>query len=336
MTALRKRAAEVLGVDAPKVEPLQRVSLGKIAMLGFGAFAAYTLISGLADVGFDVILDALREASWPMLVGAVIAAALTNATDAVAIVALSPKPVPVGVTTMEQMAISFVNLAVPSSAGRLAVNARFFQKFGISPITSTSTSMIVSVVGFVAQLALLAITVLVGHQSVDLSSLQGGGKIVKLLVMAVVIGLAAVGVVALVPKLRAAAKSKLREPMAQLRNALKAVRDPWKVAHALAGSLGTEVLYAFGLLLCVEALGGSVTLGQAVFINITVSLFAGATPVPGGVGVAEAGLTAGLVSIGVASEIAVPAVILYRMASYYLPPIWGWVCMQWLDRHDFL
>jgi uncharacterized protein (TIRG00374 family) len=86
----------------------------------------------------------------------------------------------------------------------------------------------------------------------------------------------------------------------------------------------------------VAAVGGSVSLGQAIFINVTVSLFAGLMPVPGGIGVSEAGMTAGLTAIGVDGGIAVSAVLVYRLVSYYLPPIWGYVCLRWLTKHDYL
>ena len=80
----------------------------------------------------------------------------------------------------------------------------------------------------------------------------------------------------------------------------------------------------------------SVSLGEAVFINVTVSLFAGLMPIPGGVGVAEAGMTAGLTAIGVDSDVAVAGVLVYRLVSYYLPPLWGYVSLRWLIKHDYL
>ena len=55
-----------------------------------------------------------------------------------ALKAASPKPVPVGITTIEQFAIGFINIAVPSAAGRVATNTRYFEKFGINAVTSTT------------------------------------------------------------------------------------------------------------------------------------------------------------------------------------------------------
>ena len=77
-------------------------------------------------------------------------------------------------------------------------------------------------------------------------------------------------------------------------------------------------------------------LGEALLINIGVALLAGLLPIPGGIGVSEAGLTFGLVSAGMPEEAAFGAVILYRLATFYLPPIWGFFAMRWLQRNEHL
>ncbi len=333
---LRKQTAAALSVDVPEPAQLTRVTWKSVLMVVFIGFAAYTLIGGLADVGFDTIVDTLSDARWGLILIGLILAGATNWSDAVALAAVSPKPVPIGVTTVEQFAIGFVNMAVPSAAGRVATNARYFEKFGISAVTSTTTGAITGLVGFVAQAVLVALTIMVGAGSIDFSEMEGGGGAIRLLVMAIAIFVGVAIVVALVPKWRHWAEDKLRKPMSQMGDALKMVKDPKTAVTALGGSLGTEILYGAGFAMCVLAVGGSITLGEAVFINVTVSLFAGLMPVPGGVGVTEAGMTAGLTAIGVDSDVAVSAVLIYRLISYYIPPVWGYVSLQWLTRHDYL
>ena len=71
-------------------------------------------------------------------------------------------------------------------------------------------------------------------------------------------------------------------------------------------------------------------------INISVSLLASFIPVPGGIGVAEFGLTVGLTSAGMSPEAAIAAVLLYRISTYYLPPLWGFPAMVWLQRKRYL
>jgi len=35
-------------------------------------------------------------------------------------------------------------------------------------------------------------------------------------------------------------------------------------------------------------------------------------------------------------EAALAAVLRYRIATYYLPPLWGFVALQWLQRARYL
>ena len=59
-------------------------------------------------------------------------------------------------------------------------------------------------------------------------------------------------------------------------------------------------------------------------------------PVPGAVGVAEFGLTVGPTAAGMAEEAALATAVLYRIATFYLPPAWGFFAMRWLQRSGHL
>ena len=59
-------------------------------------------------------------------------------------------------------------------------------------------------------------------------------------------------------------------------------------------------------------------------------------PVPGGMGVIEAGLIAGMTAAGVPQSEAVAATFTARLFTAYLPPIWGWFALRWLRTHDFV
>jgi uncharacterized protein (TIRG00374 family) len=102
------------------------------------------------------------------------------------------------------------------------------------------------------------------------------------------------------------------------------------------GSAATEVLFAVALGLFARAFGYETSLAELLVINISVSLLASFIPVPAGVGVAEFGLPVGLTSAGMTAETAIAAVLLYRISTFYLPPLWGFVAMQWLQRNRYL
>ena len=77
-------------------------------------------------------------------------------------------------------------------------------------------------------------------------------------------------------------------------------------------------------------------LSTFLLINVVVSLFGSLIPVPGGIGVMEAGLTAGLTRAGVDSDTAFAIALTHRFITFYLPPIWGFMSYQWLIKHRFL
>ena len=102
------------------------------------------------------------------------------------------------------------------------------------------------------------------------------------------------------------------------------------------GNLVAQVLQAIILGLCLRAFGHQATMAQLILVNTLASLFAGFMPVPGGMGVAEAAYTAGLVAIGVPNAAAMSTAIAFRTVTFYLPPIWGGFAMRWLRRHSFV
>ena len=40
--------------------------------------------------------------------------------------------------------------------------------------------------------------------------------------------------------------------------------------------------------------------------------------------------------MGVPSAAAMSTVIAFRVATYFLPPVWGAIAMRWLRRHSYL
>ena len=122
----------------------------------------------------------------------------------------------------------------------------------------------------------------------------------------------------------------------EVRAALTVLRSPRKLLQLFGGNVASQILFAVALAACVEAFGESVSLTELVLINTVVSLFAGLLPVPGGIGVTEAGLTLGLTAAGLSSEVAFAVALSYRFASFYLPPIWGWFCYRWLISKRYL
>ena len=254
---------------------------------------------------------------------------------------------------MLQYAIQFIALTLPATAARLALEVRFFQKFGLPPAGAVSTGMIDSFFGFLVQCALLAVILLSGlpglttpirgsssGSSSSSTTSSGPSAIVILLVVLIVGGLLAL---IFVPKFRARIKGivpRIKEQISESREnaktAMRVLRHPVKLVTMLLGNFVAQVIQASILGVCLYAFGDTAHLSQLILINTGVQLFAGLMPVPGGMGVAEAGYTAGLQAIGVDSSVAISTAIAMRMVTFYLPPIWGAGAMGWLRRRDYV
>ncbi len=330
---LRDLVADRTGAEVPELEKLQRVRVRDIALMGFLVFAAYLLLTSLAEIGFDTIVDELSSATWGWVALAFVTSQLTNVTQAVGTLGAVPRPVPLGPTTMLQFAISFINLVMPVTAARIAMNVRFLQKLGVPTAPATSSGALDSLAGFGVQIILLLLLLWLSDVSIDTSQLELDGTVGRLVAIVGVALVVAVIVVMAIPKLRRKVLTPVREAVHDLR---RVVTSPRQLALLFSGNLATQLLFAITLGLSVLAYGESVSLGNLVLINTVVSLFAGLLPIPGGVGVTEAGLIAGLTAVGVSESTAVAAVITHRLLTYYLPPIWGYFAARWLTNRDYL
>jgi uncharacterized protein (TIRG00374 family) len=113
---------------------------------------------------------------------------------------------------------------------------------------------------------------------------------------------------------------------------LRGLQSPRRLALLIGGNIMSEILFTLALGTFALAMGSSISFADLLLIHLTVSLLAGLVPVPGGVGVAEAILTYGLIRAGMPDEAAFAAVISYRASTFYLPPIWGFFALHWLER----
>jgi hypothetical protein len=101
-----------------------------LALTAMVAVAAYLLITQLAKIGFGTIADELRHAQVAWIIVGVITAQLTFVAGGVSFRGAVPTPLPLLPCVVLQSAIKFINLTVPSSAGRIGMNLRFFQRMG--------------------------------------------------------------------------------------------------------------------------------------------------------------------------------------------------------------
>src|ERR1700709_80995 len=79
-------------------------------------------------------------------------------------------------------------------------------------------------------------------------------------------------------------------------------------------------------------LGGGAAVGETALLYVVGSALSNAAPTPGAIGATEAALTAGLTAAGMASHVALAAVLMFRVATFWLPLLPGWLTFPGLPR----
>lgn len=334
---VRARAALRAGMPAPDLQRMRRVTTRSLVQVALLVVASVALASGIAGLDLELLAEQVRDATWWLVVVGALIAQAPRLSDAVSVMGASPTPIPLRPLYALQLATSYISLAVPTNAARIAVNIRFFQRHGLPPGSALAIGALDGVSQFVVQLSLLLGILLLSPISLDLSLGTGAPSGLEALVLlAVAAAVVSVLTIALVPRWRRAVVRWIRRLLGEARYAVTGLDSPRRLAMLIGGNLTTQLLFAFSLQTFARSLGYQVGLAELVLINVSVSLLSGLVPIPGGIGVVEGGLAYGLVRAGMPEETAFAAVLLYRLATFYLPPIWGFFALRWLERTEQL
>ena len=333
---LRRAAAAAVGVEQPELVKLRRVTWWSLVQAALLVLATTTIVGAISGLDFEELRSSLADASWGWIALAFVVAQLPRTTQAISTLGSVPAALPFFPVYVMQLATGYMNLALPSNLARMAVNIRFFQRQGVPPGTAVAAGAIDSFASTAIQAVLLVLLLAFSGASLSLGLETPSGDSVRLLLLLAAVAGAAVATVVLVGRLRRAIVDRVRRWWPEIRSALVGLRAPHKLAQVVGGSFATELLFAIALGLFANALGYDIGLADLLVINISVSLLASFVPIPGGIGVAEFGLTVGLVAAGMTEEAAFAAVLLYRGATFYIPPVWGFLAMRWLRRNALL
>ncbi|MGH7358512.1 MAG: lysylphosphatidylglycerol synthase transmembrane domain-containing protein, partial [Candidatus Rokuibacteriota bacterium] len=185
----------------------------------------------------------------------------------------------------------------------------------------------------VVQAALFGLTLPFVHADIDTGQFEIKEPDTRLVAAILAAVLGSVIVVLTVPKLRNKVLPGIRSGLAGLWSVARIRR---KRLELFGGTIGAELLYALALGATCLAYGVDLNLAELIFINTAASVLSSLVPVPGGIGAAEASLSAGLIAVGVDESTALAIAITQRLCTFYLPPIWGYVSLRWLTRKGYI
>jgi uncharacterized membrane protein YbhN (UPF0104 family) len=318
------RAALVTATSAEDVAPLKirRLGLANIGMLAGVLIALAILIPSLENTDFASVKSQLADAEWGWIACAALLYPLIPLAWGTALMGAVNAELPIVPTALTQYAATFLNLVTPNGIGGTALQIDYLHRRDVPLASATSAYALSTGVGGIVQLILLLSAAALSSTSLDLTSNAG-----TIGLWAVALVAAAVGIVLLIPKIRGKVVPAVRRAA---RDTWTVLHDPRKAAQLVGGNLAGNLLYPTILGLCLLAFGQSLGFAELVVVQIGAGMLGAVAPVPGGMGVQEAALTAGLTSFGVPSAPALAAVLVFRLITFFLPPIGGFFTLRWL------
>lgn len=228
-------------------------------------------------------------------------------------------------TAFVQLATSFANRVLPGGFGGLGLNIDYLIKSGYRGTESTAIGLVGAIVAFISHIILIALALILSHKSI--SSLWSNRELSAWVAVIVLIILLLVLVAIKIWR-----RKILRAVKSIVVKTASYRRQPKTLVMAILSATFVTLFFVLALWACAQAMGMSISFVQTFIVYTTGVLVGLVTPTPGGLGGMEAGLVAGMVAYGQTSSLAFSAVIIYRLVTYWLPIIPGYLCFWVLRR----
>ena len=319
-------------IEGEELERIERVRPRTVVTIVALTLAFYLVLPQLADLRSTA--DAFVAANWAWAPAIIIGSAASYLFAAVSFTGAVPDVVPYLGALRQELAASFVSLIAPANTGGLAIGVRFLQRSGVASAPAAASVALNTGAGLIVHVALLLVAILwTGRADVGDFSLPDLAVVAA--IAAVVLALA--GLALLNRRVRERVLGPLREAMRSAADSLARVfRNPVRVLQLFGGSMGVTLSYLFAMVAAVEAFGGGPTVPQIAVGYLLASALASVAPTPGGLGAFEAAMIATLAGFGMSSGAAVSATLAFRLATYWLPILPGWISFTWMQHHDEL
>jgi uncharacterized protein (TIRG00374 family) len=328
-----RHAVLLIRPQAP-VEParLERVRPRTLISVIAGAIGAYFLLTQLTHIEFGPLI---QNAEWGWVAAAVLFSAASYFAAAMSLLGFVPERVPFTRTVGAQVAGSFVKIVAPAAVGGVALNTRFLQRQGVRPglaVASVGASQLFGLGCHI--LMLLSFGYLTGTEKTP--SLSPSRTVIAGLLTVAVLVL----VVTSVPFLRKFVVTRVRSLFAGvIPRMLDVLQRPQKLLTGIGGMLLLTACFVMCLDASIRAFGtegSSISIASVAVVFLAGNALGSAAPTPGGVGAVEATLTVGLIAVGLESEVAAPAVLLFRLLTLWIPVLPGWLAFNHLSRKGAL
>ncbi len=274
-------------------------------------------------------LSALKTADLTWIAAAIVVYFSGVIIFTLQMMSLALKPIAFFMTYKVEMAGQFVSKLLPSFVGIISLNMYYLIKKGHTT-NQAATVMTANALSSGIAYAILIILAL-SQSEVSTSSRNGSFDIPNNLILFVIILVASL--VYLFFR-SGGVRSQVKEQWQQLKSNTKAYKQKRLnlTLSVLYNGIGSAA-NVFVIFASAHSIGISLTFADALIVYTFGNIATTLVPTPGGIGAAEAGLYSGLVFIGLSGADAITVTLLYRLISYWLPIIPGYLFFWGLRKN---
>ena len=317
----RKRAAE-----QPLATQLWHRRFLIIGLL-LAAASIYIVVPQLSF--FAASWDKLRASNPWLLLVAVGCLLVSYLAATVVYKALSPRHLPTVTTYGVQLASSFAGRVLPAGVGSLGVNYLYLRRRGIVSGSAATLVATNNLLGFVGHMVWVVFALVWAPRDMLSQAASRLPSVWLVLVGAGVVLLAITAWYTFRHRIMRFTRG-MQQQLAYFR------RRPQRLVLGLVASMVLTACNITIVWLAARALAVPIDFTAAVLV-LTVGVAAqSATPTPGGLGGAEAGLAAGLAVVGVPLSSAVAVALLFRLITFWLPLLLGGLAMIFVLRRRLI
>lgn len=306
-----------------------RLNKRKIINLILMTFFIYFIAPQLGEFR-DALFEA-RITNFAWLLPLALVSLSTYVITGLIYVALASVPLRLRDATLVQLASSFVSKVMPGGLAGTTLNAKYMTKAGLSPVETSAVISSQAIIGFIMFMLPLGLFLLLhGTNIFDLIDIS----ISKYIVFAVL------GVIALSGTFlafQAKTRSWVKKKITDVFNGIKDINIPSKeYTIAAAASLMVTVAYITCLYLSLQSVGLSIGVTAVILAYATATIAKSALPTPGGLGPVEAALIATLITFGASKVPVISAVLIYRLATFWIPIPFSLLAYQYINKRELI
>lgn len=323
LETLREAMADTGAPADPR--QLLRVRLRPVMLVAVAAGGYVTHHLLVAAAGASAVVTMLSDTRWRWVAAATVAGVLPFLFASLALSAAAGRGLALGRTVTSQLAATFASRGSVSGQGSAEISTAYLCAAGMRPRAAKDAVDLTRAGGLVVHtVALLAAG---GLALADGFRLGEPPRPAALVVTALTVTVLA-GLIGWLPASR---RALARAALGRLR-LLRRLRADGRSVRLLLSQAALTASLAASFLAALQALSVSVPVAAAVTLYLVSSALAAGGPLPGGLGVTEPALAAGLMVLGVPAAPAVAAVIVFRAVTYWLPLLPAAVAYRRLRR----